>query len=114
MHAIGPDVWHIEGPGQRLPGGVRMPLCSTVIRLPDRSLLLYSPIAFDAALAAEVDALGDVAYIFAPNLLHHLHVGAAATRWPRARIYGAPGLAAKRPDLTFHGELSGPLDPQLA
>lgn len=95
----------------RMPGGVLMPLASAVMRLADRTLLVYSPITLDDARAAAIEAEGEVAHIVAPNLLHHLHVKAASERWPRATVHGAPGLAAKRADARFDRELtSGALD----
>lgn len=105
MKPIAPDVWQVSAPPLRMTGGVYMPLASTVVRLSDRSLLVYSPIAFDDAQAAAIEAEGRVAHIVAPNLLHHLHVRSAAERWPGALVHGAPGLAAKRPNVTFHREL---------
>lgn len=105
MKPIAPDVWQVTAPALRMPGGVYMPLASTVVRLADRSLLVYSPVAFDDAQAAAIEAEGQVAHIVAPNLYHHLHVRAAAERWPRALVHGAPGLAAKRKNVTFHREL---------
>lgn len=98
----------------RMPGGVHMPLASTVIRLADRSLLLYSPIKLDDDQAAAIDAEGQVAHIVAPNLFHHLYVKAAHERWPKAKLHAAPGLAAKRSDLPFAGDLgNAPLDPSV-
>ena len=111
MRSIATDVWLLECGDVRMPVGVRMPLVTSVIRLPDRSLLVYSPAALDDLAAAEIDATGEVAHIVAPNLLHHLYAGAAVARWPRATLHGAPGLAAKRPDLVIQRELGGEVDP---
>lgn len=114
MKLVGTDLWQLEGPAIRMPGGVMMPLASAVVRLADRSLLLYSPIRIDDAQAKEIEAQGEVAHIVAPNLLHHLHLEHACERWPRAILHGAPGLAAKRHDLRFDHELvSGRLDANL-
>jgi hypothetical protein len=96
LQPIAPDVWHLPAPALlRFPGGLRMPLASTVIRLPDRSLLLYSPVELDDARVAALAELGEVAHIVAPNLLHHLWAPAAAARFPRATVHAAPGLRAK-------------------
>jgi hypothetical protein len=102
---IATGVWQVDGPGLRMAGGVVMPLSSTVLRLADRSLLLYSPVKLDDAQAAAIAAEGEVSHIVAPNLFHHLYVNAAAARWPNAAIHGPPGLAAKRSDIAFSGEL---------
>lgn len=105
MKPIATGVWQVDGPGLRMAGGVIMPLSSTVLRLADRSLLLYSPIKLDDAQVAAIAAEGEVTHIVAPNLFHHLYVKAAAERWPKAAIHGPPGLAAKRSDIKFGGEL---------
>ncbi|HWM86147.1 MAG TPA: DUF4336 domain-containing protein [Kofleriaceae bacterium] len=99
MESLHADVWQLPGPDLRLPGGAVLPLRSTLVRLPDRALLVYSPVAFDDATAAEIDALGEVAHIVAPNLAHHLHAPAAAARWPRATVHAARGVEAKQPGL---------------
>lgn len=111
LRSIATDVWVLDCGEVRMPAGVRMPLFTSVIRLPDRSLLVYSPARLDDAAAAAIDAAGEVAHIVAPNLLHHLYAGEAAARWPRATLHGAPGLAAKRPDLVIQHELGGEVDP---
>lgn len=103
---IATDVWHVPGAPMRLPGGVRMPLNAVLVRLPDRTLLLYSPNQMDDATAAAIDAEGELAHIVAPNLLHHLFIQRARERWPRASLHAPPGLAAKRPDLKVDHELA--------
>jgi hypothetical protein len=103
--SVAPDVWQVRAPAMKMPGGFRMPIASTLLRLPDRSLLLYSPVPLDEAARAAIAGLGEVAHIVAPSLWHHLHVEAAVEHFPRATLHGAPGLAAKRADLTFQREL---------
>jgi hypothetical protein len=98
----------------RLGPGFELPLACSVVTLSTGGLALISPVAFDDASAAEVDALGPVEHIIAPNLLHHLHVASAMRRWPGAQAHGAPGLAAKRGDVgwaTVLGE--APIDGDL-
>lgn len=110
MIQIAPDIWHVPLAPLKLPGGVRMPLASTVIRLPDRSLVIYSPGKLDDATAAAIEAEGEVRHIIAPSKLHHLYAGKAAERWPNAKLHAAPGLPDKRKDLTFHHDLGGPVE----
>lgn len=95
--ALVTDLWVAERP-QRFYGlevGSRM----TVIRLADGSLLLHSPVALDAGLCAELDAIGPVRFVVAPNRVHHLYAGRVAETYPDARLWIAPGLDRKRPDL---------------
>jgi hypothetical protein len=108
MQALGDDIWHVPGPDMRQPGGVRMPLASVVLRLPDRSLVIYSPIDFDAATLAALAALGEVRHLIVPSRLHHLFASAAAGRWPTARIHAAPGVRAKAPQLRVDHMLGQP------
>jgi hypothetical protein len=48
---------------------------------------------------AAVEALGNVAHLYAPNLFHHVHVGDWASAFPAARVHAPRGLTKKRPDL---------------
>lgn len=84
-----------------LPVGTRM----TVIRLADGRLLLHSPVALDPALRADLDSIGRVCFAVAPNRVHHLHAGEVAQAYPGARLWVAPGLDRKRPDLVFEAVL---------
>ena len=95
---IAPDLWAVETE-QPLPGGVRLPLRMTIVRLADGGLWLHSAAPIDDALARAIDALGPVAHIVAPSALHHLHAGPARARWPGATLWIAPALQVKRPDL---------------
>jgi hypothetical protein len=93
------NIWIAER-RQRFYGlevGTRM----TVMRLAEGSLLLHSPVRLDGDLRRELDAIGRVRFVVAPNRLHHLHAGEVAEIYPEARLWVAPGLERKRPDLAF-------------
>lgn len=90
----------------KMPGGVRMNTRMTVVRLGNGELLVHSPIRLDDTLAKEVQALGDVAHIVAPNRFHHLFFGLCAERFSNARTYGPPGLGEKVPTLRIDEVLS--------
>jgi hypothetical protein len=62
---------------------------------------LHSPVALDAQLRGELDALGSVRFVVAPNRFHHLYAGDALRVYPGARLWVAPGVERKRPDLPF-------------
>jgi glyoxylase-like metal-dependent hydrolase (beta-lactamase superfamily II) len=101
---VAPGLWsHVHR--HRLPGGAVLLGRMNIVRLGDGALWVHSPTPVDDALAAEIAALGPVAYIVAPNCYHHLQVAPFSKRFPSAKVYGAPGLAAKRPDLTLTGTL---------
>jgi hypothetical protein len=84
----------------------------TVIRLASGRLLLHSPLPLDAALRAELDSLGPVSYVVAPNRVHHLYAGDVAKSYPEARLWIAPGLERKRPDLSYVGILDDEAPPE--
>lgn len=111
MLPVSEDLWQMEGGDLRMPGGALFPIASTVIRLPDRSLVVYSPIEFDDAKAAELAALGEVAHLVAPSRFHYLFMRAAAARWPRATVHASPGVAAKCPDLRIDRVLGRDAEP---
>jgi len=93
------------------PGGVHLPARMTVFKLADGDLMLHSPIPIDDTLAAELDALGPVAHVVAPSLLHHLFVAPALERYPQALLTAAPGLAEKRSELPVADVLSDEAPP---
>jgi len=103
VRAIHTDLWVADCPLRffGLEVGARM----TVIRLPGGELLLHSPIAATGDLVREVNALGRVAYLVAPNRLHHLFLGEWKRACPEALLYVAPGLEKKRADLEIAGVL---------
>jgi glyoxylase-like metal-dependent hydrolase (beta-lactamase superfamily II) len=104
LTAVGPDLWtHVHR--HRLPGGGSLQGRMNVVRLGGAGTLVHSPTPVDDALAAEIAALGPVAYVVAPNRFHHLNVIPFLARFPGAKVYGAPGLARKRPDLPLAGTL---------
>lgn len=109
---IAPGV-HESGTEVSIGLGARLPLRMTVLAC-EGGVAIVSPIAIDDALAEAIDALGPVRYLLAPNLLHHMHLQSASKRYPEAKVLGAPGLATKRSDLRFDGELGdGEITPEL-
>ena len=81
--------------------GTRM----TVIKLRDSSLVLHSPITLTPPLRSELDEIGPVRAVVAPNRMHHLFVSDYTAAYPDCRLYAAPGVREKRTDLTVHGVL---------
>jgi hypothetical protein len=107
---IAPNLWHMERgfTAAGLPVSSRM----TVVRFDDGRLWLHSPVRFDEAVADQLRALGTVSWIVAPNRAHHLFAKHAQRMFPQAVLYGAPGLAAKRPDLAGLIELGDTVPPE--
>lgn len=92
-------IWTTSRPLRFL--GVDVGTRMTVVRMTDGGLFVHSPIALDASLREEVEALGEVKMIVAPSLFHHLYVGEWARAYPKALVGAAPGLEAKRKDVAW-------------
>ena len=106
LTAVAPGLWtHVHM--MRMPGRVRIPARMNIVRLgAEGGLWVHSPVPIDDALAAEIAALGPVLYVVAPSAYHHMFAGKFAARFPGAKLFGAPGVAAKHPELTFAGTLA--------
>lgn len=94
---IAANIWHAQR--NFVVAGMTMSARMTVVRLDDGALWLHSPILIDDALRAALDAIGPVQYVIAPNKAHHLFAKKTLALYPQARLFGAPGLDEKRPDL---------------
>ena len=104
LQPIADDLWGADSE-QPSPGGVVLPLRMVVARLSAGGLLLFAPKLIDDELASELDALGEVRFVVAPNGFHHLHVAACSDRYPDAKVLISPALVEKRPDLEHTGVL---------
>jgi hypothetical protein len=91
------NIWSAEHP--LVVNGVPCTTRMTVVKLNDGSLWIHSPIPVNTTIRAQIDSLGPVRYVVAPSLAHHLFVTDFAASYPDARLFGAPGLASKRPDI---------------
>lgn len=111
LKPIAEDIWLVDGPeirfgyaGLKLPFPTRM----TVVRLPGGDLWLHSPTRPSDELVQRLGRLGRVRFLIAPNTLHYWWIPEWQALFPRAEVYGAPGLkhAAKR-ELFIQHVLSG-------
>jgi hypothetical protein len=110
MRELDEGLWVQERPLGLL--GIQVGARMTVVRLEDGGLFVHSPVALDDYLRGELDALGPVRHVVAPNQLHHLFVGPFRDAYPDARFYAAPGLREKRSDLSFDAELGDEPPPE--
>lgn len=110
LKTITSNLWHLQH--DFVAGGLRVSSRMTVVRFKDSSLWLHSPVPLSAEVRAQLAALGTVRYIVAPSKAHHLFAGECAAAFPEAKLYGAPGLAQKRPDLKNMRELSRSVEPE--
>lgn len=105
------EIWIAAGPAADV-AGFAYPTRMAVVRLSGGGLFVWSPVALTEDLRAAVDALGEVRFVVAPNSLHHLFLPEWREAYPAARLYAAPGLAARRKDIAFDGELGDAPPPE--
>ena len=111
---FGPEIWVCEGPIIPFYFGFPYPTRMVVVRLSDGDLFVWSPIPLSPPMRREVDKLGPVRHLVAPNLLHHLFLAEWKSAYPEARLYAAPGLRRRRGDLTFDFDLVDTPNPRWA
>jgi hypothetical protein len=107
LEPIGKDIWIVDG-GEIRFMGLRLGTRSTIIRLTDGTVWVHSPVRFSHALAEQIDGIGSVQYLIAPNLYHHLFIKQWQEHYPHAQVIGPHGLAEKRPDIEFTDVLGDP------
>jgi hypothetical protein len=73
----------------------------SIVRLSEGKLWVHSPSQLDTKLKADIDELGEVAYIIAPGNYHHLNVADFQSAYASAETYLCPSLESKRPELEF-------------
>jgi hypothetical protein len=113
LKEFGPDIWTADGPRVSV-AGFHYPTRMAVIRLSNGSIFIWSPIQLTDSLRADVDALGQVRHIVAPNSLHHLFLAEWKRACPGAKVYAAPGLRKKRKDIAFDADLGHAPDGEWA
>lgn len=114
LREIASNIWVKEQPFKYfgLEVGTRM----SIVRLTHNKLVLISPVKLDNQAIAEINKLGTVTYIIAPNLFHYLYLQDCQNIYPEASVITAPGLKTKKPEIksdyiftedeiNFNGEL---------
>ncbi len=109
LQPVDEGIWVLDAPQKFL--GLHLGTRMTVVRLASGGLWVHSPVALTDALRGEVSDLGPVEHIVGPNLYHHLRLGEWVAAFGDAKLHGAPGLAKKRPDLSFHSALADGVAP---
>lgn len=104
LRAIATDLWVAEQPLKYfgLEVGTRM----TVIRLSPDQLVIIAPIQLQAEVIEQLNQLGNVSDIIAPNLYHHLFLNPCKQKYPHATLWATPSLQNKRPELLIDKRLN--------
>ena len=101
LKSVADGVWIADGSviefgyfGLKFPFPTRM----TIVQLADGGLWVHSPTELSPSLKNEVDALGRVRYLIAPNRLHYWWVEKWVAAYPDAVTYAAPGVQEQARD----------------
>ena len=99
----GENIWAVRSSLSMGPMNISTQM--SVIRLPDTSLVLISPIAIDNALKDEITALGEVKFILSPNNFHHLFANKAQAAFPQAQYLCSDALVERVEGLPDHKDV---------
>lgn len=113
LEQFGPELWISDGSNVQV-FGFHYPTRMAVIRLSSGDLFIWSPTPISDGLRAEIDNLGPVRHIVAPNSLHHLSLSEWQAAYPDAKVYAPPKLREKRKDIDFDGDLGNSPNPDWA
>lgn len=84
------NVYVVNGVTQII--GSAMNIRMTIIRLPNGKLIVFDPIPLGITLTNEINSLGQIAFIIAPNNFHYLYISEWSRNYPEAKVLVAPGL----------------------
>jgi hypothetical protein len=94
LKPVAENVWIVDsGP---LGSWMRLPIRMTVVRLGSGALWLHSPTRLTPGLRTEIDALGVVGHLVAPNSAHWMHLEAWQRGYLNATTWAAPGLRDRK------------------
>ncbi|MBE9155427.1 DUF4336 domain-containing protein [Nodosilinea sp. LEGE 06152] len=99
LKAVDRDLWVVEQPFRYFGLGIGTRM--TVVRLAGNELVVISPIQVSDGLVSELNELGTVAHIIAPNLYHYLFAAEFKAVYPAATFWATAGLRAKKPELAI-------------
>jgi hypothetical protein len=95
LKPVADGIWIVDsGPLHIL--GIGLPLRMTVIRLSGGDLLLHSPTRCTEALRREIEAVGRIRHLIAPDIAHWMFVKPWQDALPDAVTWAAPGLRERR------------------
>ena len=94
LKPIAPDLWIVDsGPLRML--GMPLPVRMTVIRLSNGDVWIHSPTQYDEALRREIEAIGPIRHLVAPNVAHWTFLIDWQQRCSGSVTWAAPNLSKR-------------------
>jgi hypothetical protein len=101
LKPVAENLWIVDsGPQEAM--GLSLPVRMTVIRLGNGDVWLHSPTRYNAELRREIDTLGPIRHLVAPNIAHWTHLKGWQGGCPAAKTSAAPNLR-QRPQVRKAG-----------
>lgn len=91
LKPVAQDIWIVDGPSIKfygLPFSTR----ATVVRLKNGDIWVHSPTKLDAGLIAELNNLGPIRHLIAPNWIHYAYVSEWQAQFADVTSWAAPGV----------------------
>src|SRR4051794_16739466 len=89
------DVWIVNDTAM-LAAGLRLPVRMTIIRLSNGALLLHSPVRYSSSVRTELERIGPIKYLLAPNVAHWMFLSEWQRALPEAITFAVPALARRK------------------
>ncbi|WP_162497344.1 DUF4336 domain-containing protein [Roseovarius dicentrarchi] len=105
LKPVAKDIWLIDGPPVTICK-IPYPSRATVVRLACGSLWIHAPTVLTETLRRELQALGPVGYLVAPNGRHFSQLPDWQQAYPDALLWHAGGLTDHPPNAGAHGVAS--------
>ena len=95
LKPVAPDLWIVDS-GPKRAFGIPLPLRMTVIRLSNGDLFLHSPTRFEDGLRHEMQSLGRIRHLIAPDIAHWSFLKEWQQNCPEVLTWAAPRLRERR------------------
>lgn len=96
LKPVAEGVWIVDSGPLRIMG-MPLPVRMTVVRLGDGDLWLHSPTRFTESLRGELERLGTVRHLLAPNIAHWAFLQEWQSQFPQALSWGPAELQQRAP-----------------
>lgn len=89
------DIWIVDDKPINA-AGLELPIRMVVVRLSNGDLVLHSPVRYSPLLRHELERLGAIRFLLAPNIAHWMFLADWQRELPQARTFAARGLSQRR------------------
>ena len=91
LKPVAENLWVVDS-GPIHAAGLSLPVRMSVVRLGSGAIWLHSPTRFEARLLREIEALGPIRHLVAPNIAHWTFLKEWQQHCPEAETSAAPNL----------------------